>query len=120
MVMCFFPFRPSWVNILGTSYKIGAIIHVGFDEYLPVFAEIKSIFVFSSSIERVYFAAESLHTDKFCEEYRTYIVKTIVDPKLQLYPHRTLQYFLPLHFLKPVDSNNQAHILPKYDLHNYD
>lgn len=112
-------YRTSWVKILGTLYKIGAVIHVGFNNCLPVFALIKSIFVLSSSIERVYFAAEMLHTEEFSEEYRTYLVKRTVHPELQFYPQRLLQYFLPLHFLKPVDSNDQTHVLPKYAIHNY-
>lgn len=107
------------MKILGTLYKIGAVIHVGFDVYLPVFALIKSIFVLSSSVERVYFAIEILHTEEFCEEYRSYVVKKVVHPELQLYPQRLLEYYLPLHFLKPVGSNNETHVLPKYAIHNY-
>ena len=58
-------YRPSWVNILGTKYKIGAVIHVGFDELLPVFALVKAIYVLSSSIKRVYFSTEMLQREVF-------------------------------------------------------
>lgn len=112
-------YKPSWVNILGTKYKIGALVHIGFDELLPVFAVVKSIYVLSSSIKRVYFNTEILHTHEFCVDYRTYIVRKFVHPELTLIPQRHLQYFLPLHFVRPFGTNNmQLHVLPKYDIYN--
>ena len=109
-------FRPSWVRVLGTQYKIGAVVHVGFDNYLPIFGVIKSIFVLSSSVERVYFGTDILHTEQFCEEYRTYIVKSVVHPEFQLYPQKSLHYFLPLHF---INVDGETHVLPKYSISNY-
>ena len=102
--------RPSWVRILETQYELETVIIVGFDDYLPVFAIIKSIYVLSSSIERIYFGAEVLHTEEFCEEYRTYIVKNVVHTQLQVYQQTSLQYFLPLHLIKPkIKPNLPAH-----------
>ena len=111
-------YKPNWVNIMGTKYKIGSVIHATFDDLLPVFGVVKAIYVLSSSVKQVYFNTEILHTEEFCEDYRTYIVRKMVHPELRLIPQRSLKYFLPLHFLKPYGTNEQLHVLPKHDIYN--
>ena len=63
--------------VLGTKYRIGAVIHTGFDEFFPLF-RIKKIYILSSSIRIVYFKMDPLHTQKFCTDYGTYIVKRLI------------------------------------------
>ena len=103
---------------MGTKYKIGSVIHAAFDDLLPVFGVVKAIYVLSPSIKQVYFNTEILHTEEFCEDYRTYIVRKMVNPELRLIPQRSLKYFLPLHFLKPYGTSEQLHVLPKHDIYN--
>ena len=110
--------RPSWVNILGTKYKIGALVHVGFNELLPLFGLVKTIYVLSSSDKRVYFQTEILHTEEFSEHYRSYIVRQVAPPEFQLIAQKQLTYFLPLHFLKPFGCADKWHVLPKYNIYN--
>ena len=104
--------------MLGTKYKVGAIIHIGSDEYLPLFGTISKIYVLSSSVGRVYFEVDCLHTLEFSSMYRTYVVKKIIHPQVLVIPQKTLQYFLPLHFVKPCCENEKLHILPKFDIYN--
>ena len=111
-------FRPSWVNILGIKYKIGTVIHTGFKEALPIFGLVKAIYIVNSSIKRIYFCTETLHTEGFCEDYHTYIERKIIHPQCKAIGQRSLQYYLPLHFAKPFGTTDQLHILPKHDIHN--
>ena len=104
------------MTVLDTKYKTGAVIYTDFDDSLPLFGIIKKIYVLSSSIKRVYFKIDLLHTEEFCSDYRTYIVKKLIHPKDHVIPQRSFQYFLPLHFVKPFGVNDQLHILPKFDI----
>jgi hypothetical protein len=94
------------------------VVHLGFDDYLQVFGEIQKIYVLSSSIKRVHFKIGSLHTEEFSSDYRTYIVRRHIHPQVHVIPQRSLQYFLPLHFVSPNGVNGELHILPKFDIYN--
>lgn len=111
--------RPSWVTVIGTKYKVGAIIHIGNDDYLPLFGIIKAIYVLSSSMERVYFEVDCLHTQEFSSLYRTYVVQKLIHPQVQVIPQKHLQYFLPLHFVQPYGQDENLHVSPKFDIYNF-
>lgn len=94
------------------------MLHIGFDYFLPVFGVIQKIYVLSSSIKRVYFKVDSLHTEEFCSEYCTYVVSKHIHPQEHVIPQRSLQYFLPLYCVSPNGLNDELHVLPKFDIHN--
>ena len=78
--LIFYSFLIDRLTVLGTKYEIGAVIHTDFDDSLPFFGIIKKMYVLSSSIKRVYFKIDLLHTEEFCSDYRTYIVKKLIHP----------------------------------------
>jgi hypothetical protein len=54
-----------WIIILGTKYKVGAVVQHGFLHLLPAFSIIKKIVVVDGKLNRHCFILESLHTIEF-------------------------------------------------------
>lgn len=98
---------------------MGAVVHISFNDDIPIFGVVQKIFVLSSSVTQVYFQVEIMHTEEYSSIFRSYKVKKIVHPEVCIIPQRTLQYFLPLHLVKP-HGLTEEHILPKFDICSFE
>lgn len=71
--------RAKWITIHGTKYKVGAIVHIGFDEdEFPQFWEIKEISIVNNNVDKALFIVNKKETLTFSEHYQAY---EIVAPK---------------------------------------
>jgi hypothetical protein len=65
-------FRPRTVSLHGTSYRVGAIVFVGYVDELPAFASIQGIFVLGA--KKIYFIVKKLETIMFSSHFHSYEV----------------------------------------------
>jgi len=110
--------RPSWVIVSGTKYKIGAVIHSGFDQLLPEFSVIKKIAVVNGELDRLYFILTRIDTMEYSKHYHSYkICKPFID-HINVCKQNEFGSFLPLHITKPVGTPG-SYVSPKYDIDLY-
>jgi hypothetical protein len=93
-----------WIIILGTKYKVGAIVQHGFLHLLPALI-IKKIVVVDGKLSRHFFILDSLHTIEFNEHYHAYKVEKPNDISLGICTQEELVSFMPMHYINPVKSN---------------
>ncbi|XP_028418108.1 uncharacterized protein LOC114543227 [Dendronephthya gigantea] len=107
-----------WIIILGTKYKVGAVVQHGFLHLLPTFSVIKKIVVVDGELNSCFFILERLHTIEFNEHYHAYKVEKPIDISLGICTQEELVSFMPMHYTNPVNSNG-SFVNIKYDVDLY-
>ena len=106
------------MTVSGTKYKVGAVIHSGFNQLLPNFSVTKKIVVVDGKIERLYFILTELDTIGYCDHYHAYeICKPIID-HFHVCKQNEFASFLPLHITKPF-GDPHLFVCTKYDIDLY-
>ena len=55
----------KWISVHGTKYKVGAIVHVGFDDgEFPQFCEIVEIVVINNEVSKAMFVVSGKETEE--------------------------------------------------------
>lgn len=108
-------YRPSWVTVYGTKYKVGAIVHSGFFHLLPWFSITKKIAVVNCDLDRLFFILESLNTIEFNEHYHSFKIRKPSVSNLSIFTQKEFTSYLPMHIAKPVGSTG-LYVSPKYDI----
>lgn len=109
--MCY---RPSWVTVYGTKYKVGVVVHSGFFHLLPLFSIIKKIAVVNCDLDRLFFILESLNTIEFHEHYHSFKIRKPSVNNLRIFTQKEFTSYLPMHIAQPVGSTG-LYVSPKYD-----
>ena len=116
--MCLFVFiniyRPKWIKLGNVEYRPGAIIFVGFDGILPVFAMLKELF----SIQKKAFIKVSQYvTVGLDEHYHSYIVSQSENPLEYILSLEDLIDYSVLHIHQSFSqTNNNSYICLKWNI----
>ena len=95
-------FRAKWIIINGTRYKVGAIVHVGFDaDEFPQFWEIIEICIINNNISDAMFIVSAKETVTFCEHYQAFEISTCTEKKTRVVYSNNFTQHLPFNLIKP-------------------
>lgn len=99
-----FIYRAKWCSIHGTKYKIGAVVHTGFDELLPKFSVIKKITVTNPvDLERcLFFVVKDITTTQYDSHTHSYKVTRVEHGNPRVIRQNELVTFLPMSFCTPI------------------
>ena len=93
--MYFSVFSSSWVEIIGTSYNIGAVVVVGMD-LLPQFGLLKHIIISDVHANYILFVYQAVHTICFLPNLHVYEVEIIAEDELLVVESFNLFDYKPL------------------------
>ena len=105
---CFFScaFRPKWISVHGTMYKVGCVLWITNDEEeTPQFSTPIDICVIETDLKSMMLVAEALTTVTFNKHLNAYEVVNTAD--LIFVQQDELLYPLPLHI---ITATNQEHV----------
>lgn len=95
--------RAKWVAVLGTKYKVGATLHIGFDEDdFAAFWDIKKIFIINRNLTDLVFIVSGRETLRFNEHYQCYEVALPQRRNFKVAYAKDFTCYLPLNLVKPV------------------
>ena len=96
--------RARWVTIYGTKYKVGAVVHIGYnaDEF-PLFWKINKIAIIDKIVSKVMFIISEKETLLFNKHYQCYEVVTPTKPQIKVAYFKNFSCCLPL-----SESNSQG------------
>ena len=106
-------FRPRTVSLHGTSYRVGAIVFVGYVDELPAFASIQGIFVLGA--KKIYFIVKKLETIMFSSHFHSYEVGRPAHADVFVLEPEKLKVYLPMHTVKASTcQNGRLYVTPRY------
>ena len=109
--------RAKWISILGTKYKIGVTLHVGFDfDEFPKCWEIKKIFILNNNVENAMFAVSEKETLRFCERFQCYEVAAPLRKNVRIIYSRDFTCYLPLNQIKPFGQTRSKYVCMRYEI----
>ena len=93
----FLLFRARWVSISGIKYKVGAVIHIGYNEdEFPLFWKISKIAIINKIAREVMFIVSEKETLRFNKHYQCYEVVTPAEPQIKVAYLKDFSCYLPL------------------------
>jgi hypothetical protein len=112
--------RARWVTIHGTKYKVGAVIHIGYNaEEFPLFWKIEKIAIINKIVSEIMFIVSQKETLLFNKHYQCYEVVTPTKPQIKVTYFKDFSCYLPLSESKAQGDqvcSNSKFICVRYDL----
>ena len=105
-------FRAKKVCYLGTDYRIGAVIQVGYKNELPEFASNAKIVVVSPS--KTYFVLKLIETE-LSSHFHTFDVCFPAMPGTSILLQSELAMYFPTHCTKASNTASGSYIVMKYN-----
>ena len=106
-------FRAKKVCYLGTEYRIGAVIQVGYKNELPEFASIAKIVVVSPS--KTYFVLKLIETREFSSHFHAFDVCFPTVPGTLILLQSEFAMYFPTHCTKASNTASGSYIVTKYN-----
>ncbi|XP_028414210.1 uncharacterized protein LOC114537267 [Dendronephthya gigantea] len=95
-------YKAKWISIHGTKYKVGAVLHVGFDsDEFPQFCEIVEINVVNNNLKNPLFVVSEKETVRFSDHYQAYEIAPSVQKRNKVVYFKEFTSHLPLNLIKP-------------------
>lgn len=108
--------RAKWISINGTKYKVGAIVHVGFDaEEFPQFWEIVEIHVINNNVSNAMFIVSEKETVQFSEHYQAYEIAASREKRIKVVYPKDFTSHLPFNVIKPFGCRGK-YICLRYEI----
>ena len=107
--------RANNVTISGTTYKLNAVVFLGFDSDLPEFGTISKITVFGN--QEIYFLITKYQTLEYNEHYHAFEVRKQLRPERVLRKQEMLATYMPSHSVKPYGRhvrNGALFVAPRF------
>ena len=105
--------RQKKISFHGIEYRVGAVVHTGRQNDLPVFSSIQEIFVFG--VDKIYFLLKRLTTIAFSCHFHCYEVRLSAETQAILLEPAMLKMYLPMHTTKASSClNGVLYVIPRY------
>lgn len=108
-----FVFRSKKVCYLGTEYRIGAVMQIGYKNDLPQFASVAKIVVVSTS--KTYFVLKQMETKKFSHHFHAFEVCFPARPGTLVMLQGEFGMYMPTHCTKASNTSSGTYIVIKYN-----
>ncbi|XP_046853447.1 uncharacterized protein LOC124446617 isoform X5 [Xenia sp. Carnegie-2017] len=108
-------YSTKWITINGTKYKVGATVHIGYDDVeFPQFWEVIGIYIINQNVANAMFVVSRKQTVRFSEHYQAYEVAQSKQKEIKIKYFKELTSHLPFNLIKPFGCNT------KYICHRYE
>ena len=118
-ITCFSPlcYRAKRVTIHGTIYKVGATLHIGYNDELLLFWQVVKNAVSNEYVQEVMFIVSGKETLNFNKNFQCYQIANPFNPVIKVAYAKDFSCYLPLNQCKPFRAcTHSRFIFVRYDL----